>query len=318
MIIKAHEARLTNEFTQDDVLSGVVHSKFKQTVNLKFKMPDGSGRMLTIAQTGLVGLPDSLVVGQTELKRILQLPVHSTVKGNGFRLIFPHPKIELRAGSNCIDKCRLVIPEPKIEKFNLPNLASFPQTFNQYKLGKQYTDGFSYFPAAQQEQMNSSLRLISQAWGTANLEFIESILSTFVGMGIGLTPSFDDALIGIMAVFEGAWQFSKMTESKNRASRYEGVSLQDLCQGVRWKRIIARNTTDVSAKYLHCALEGYFSDNIVKLIRMVFSEQYQDLLPVFDDFSEYGASSGMDMLYGASIACDQINHLIEKSSTSTA
>lgn len=99
-----------------------------------------------------------------------------------------------------------------------------------------------------------------------------------LGLGIGLTPSSDDFVLGLLAVFH----------------RY-GNPL-----GKRVEACVQRQlsgTTPVSAEMLRGGLEGRYPLYISRLLKEL---ERGEILPreVLEEFLDHGHSSGTDMLYG--------------------
>lgn len=101
-------------------------------------------------------------------------------------------------------------------------------------------------------------------------------LSHLLGIGIGLTPSGDDFLCGVLA---GLCLISK----------------EEHLFGKRLKAEIASHlsdTVDISAAFLSCALKGQYSLAVNRLVQ--FKEPWQ----IAKIFSQIGHSSGIDTLCG--------------------
>lgn len=101
-------------------------------------------------------------------------------------------------------------------------------------------------------------------------------LSRLLGLGGGLTPSGDDFLCGVLAGFgflgtEDS-DFAKVLKSEIR------------------KRL--KDTLDISAAFLSCALEGQYSLAVKQLYHIPKAAE------IFAEFSEIGHSSGIDTLCG--------------------
>lgn len=94
----------------------------------------------------------------------------------------------------------------------------------------------------------------------------------FLGLGRGLTPSFDDACVGVMAVCRAMGQ----------AAPFVLTCLED--------------TTDVSARYLLLAKEGYFGQPVVDVMDALYGRG--SLARAIPDLLAVGATSGSDMLWG--------------------
>ncbi|GHU73195.1 hypothetical protein AGMMS49992_11000 [Clostridia bacterium] len=108
-------------------------------------------------------------------------------------------------------------------------------------------------------------------------------IADVIGLGAGLTPSVDDAAVG-WAAFQAA---------KGKAWTIDETELN--------------RTTDVSAKYLRLASEGFFSEALTLLMDAVFGSG--DLARAMADTASIGATSGADMLFGIAIACAQDLHI---------
>lgn len=91
-----------------------------------------------------------------------------------------------------------------------------------------------------------------------------------IGLGKGTTPAGDDALVGVLSIL-------------GRDFAFLGPALLE-------------STTDISARYLRCAQEGYFSAPV----RAAAEEM---TLVSMEALSLFGATSGMDMLLGMAAAC---------------
>lgn len=94
----------------------------------------------------------------------------------------------------------------------------------------------------------------------------------YLGLGAGLTPAFDDACVGAMA-----------------ARRALGVAQPFLLGALD-------GTTDISARYLRLAAEGYFGEPLCTLIAALFG--LAPMQPAIAGLMAVGATSGLDMLAG--------------------
>lgn len=97
-----------------------------------------------------------------------------------------------------------------------------------------------------------------------------------IGLGIGLTPSGDDFLCGILAglLFSGKWNHSFSRLLRQELSHH-------LC-----------DTNDISRAFLSCALNQHFSRPVKNL------PSFKDAHTVLSSFGQIGHSSGMDSLCG--------------------
>ena len=117
-----------------------------------------------------------------------------------------------------------------------------------------------------------------------------AILDFWVGRGEGLTPSGDDILMGMLSVLFSAG----MTESTVPVKEYIDTNG-------------TKRTTAISCEYLHYALEGIFSGEIIRLMDALghstdCSDEISQLLAI-------GHTSGADTLLGISSA---LGYLVEE------
>ena len=115
--------------------------------------------------------------------------------------------------------------------------------------------------------------------------------AAFIGLGPGLTPSYDDACVGVMAVFMAA----------DRDLPFM-ITDDDLAV-----------TTSVSARYLRLAREGYFGEAIVRVLEAVRTGR--DVRQSALRLEWIGATSGRDILFGmrqAFLALERMGVLPER------
>ena len=96
---------------------------------------------------------------------------------------------------------------------------------------------------------------------------------SYLGLGPGLTPSADDAAVGFFCA----------AAAMGRAARAPA-------------REAVERTTDVSARYLRLASEGYFSRSLLDVARAAGSGR--GLPDALRAAAQFGATSGMDALFG--------------------
>lgn len=113
---------------------------------------------------------------------------------------------------------------------------------------------------------------------TGSLVF-EKAVSSLIGAGVGLTPSGDDFLQGMIL-------FEAITGS--------GTSLKNLVQ----QQLQHRSTTDVSLAYYEALFDGYVNAQWIKLCTAILTENEQQLVEAIKKIQAYGATSGNDSLVG--------------------
>jgi hypothetical protein len=107
---------------------------------------------------------------------------------------------------------------------------------------------------------------------------VEAMAAQVIGLGDGLTPSGDDLLVGFLAVW--------------RVAGRPPVRLGTL----------AAQTTDLSAAFLHCALDGHFSEPLARFMRALYGVNTGDWQVRAADLARVGHSSGVDAMVGIAIA----------------
>jgi len=255
-------AYLTPMFRQAGKMTGYVHSQFDKVVNLVFKMSNGMERLLTLVDETLPRLPDSIAVAKEQLS-IIRSRQPAVWTGNVVCAGTHSWRITVSDWTGAIS---VYSKPPLIEEF-----------LRIYKSMAQ-PDGFSRYSQTQCSAKDVLVRLVA-ALKMGSTEEACSAAMGCIGWGAGLTPSADDAIMGMLAVFAGAGR--RVPSFMNET-------------------ILAR-TTDVSAKYLRCASEGYFSQLLCELVDGMFDAD--DIQRRAEAVARIGATSGMDMLYGAVIAC---------------
>ena len=142
--------------------------------------------------------------------------------------------------------------------------------------------GDNLFYVASTEKLNQlrsnliSLLKAKQRHGLAN------VISQFVGLGIGLTPSGDDYLVGLMA-------FLLLEKHPARAFYPE------FHQGIMQSN---ERTTPISAITLEKALNHEYRENMHQLIQSLVDANETNIYSQFLAILNIGSSSGSDMLFG--------------------
>ncbi|MEQ5127058.1 DUF2877 domain-containing protein [Providencia alcalifaciens] len=111
---------------------------------------------------------------------------------------------------------------------------------------------------------------------------LTNIVSQFVGLGIGLTPSGDDYLVGLMAFL--------LLKHHPANSFY-----QSFYQGIYQSKA---NTTPISAITLEKALNQEYRENMYQLIQCLVDGRETNIYSQVLDILNIGSSSGCDMLFG--------------------
>jgi hypothetical protein len=277
------EIRLNSHFVKAPLLRGRIHSQFGRVVNIEFLQDGFQPRLITLLPPGFTGIPDSLVVDTAYFKKISLLPIGTTVIKKSLSFTFDGIEETMEGDNAHLQQDFLCNLNHEFGKHDINNfLGSLKDIYT--RVNKQ--DGFSRLPFSTSQQILQKLRGLCCALIEGNINEIEKKLLLCTGVGYGLTPSSDDAVVGILAAAR---------------SGIFGVEVPSMDISKTWKQL-ERLTTDVSRKYLCCAVEGRFSDTLRNLLRTILIPEKFDCKIYLQAVAEIGSTSGMDMLKGIEIA----------------
>ena len=253
--------------------TGTVHSVYRKTINLSF-----DGTLVALQAAGSPLSPISLITTLAG-QEMSHLPVSA-----GLPVSLTADTIHLAETAFCLDAAETVdtrlmpVPESRLPsltaqicsvlkhsaKGGFRNLL-FP-TEHSTQLGEQLV------LAAAENHMN----LCSQELCLFHYTTAAHSLSSLIGLGIGLTPSGDDFLCGVLAGLI----------LRNCTSHPFSLALQE--------QIVQKlpDTNDISRAFLNCALQGQYSEAVCSLCHAAEEAQLSAA------FSAIGHSSGMDTLCG--------------------
>lgn len=234
--------RLTPGFPT--VCQGSVHSVFHRVVNVQIQSEEDS-RILALVSPEIPALPDSICLPASLLSTF---QVGQALAIEGQRLSWQNTAVLLRPDSRFSGKLNRQEGQPCLKE-----LAACTARLHS---------GFDRLPASLRRRAEQAL--------------LEGRWQSFLGLGCGLTPSFDDACVGMAAVYTAMGRTLPL--------------LEDLSV-----------TTDVSARYLRLAQKGYFGQPLLSLIHALWNNA-AGIPAAVRDLEHVGAMSGSDMLYGIRLA----------------
>lgn len=122
------------------------------------------------------------------------------------------------------------------------------------------------------------------AFSDADYPRFAAALKGLIGLGSGLTPSGDDFICGVFAAFRGAgaWYHPAMPDLLHQLTHIEN------------------RTHPLSAAFITCAAEGYFSQAILNFFNR--DQSVFNYLTTVKEFRKIGHSSGIDSLCGMAFA----------------
>jgi hypothetical protein len=109
-----------------------------------------------------------------------------------------------------------------------------------------------------------------------------------LGLGEGLTPSGDDLLVGLLAVLHITGRLEEVFPS----AAHQRV-LQD----------VLTQTSDLSAEFIRCALEGDFAEPVALFVRSLFALGSHEWHAYARSLAAVGHSSGVDAMVGIMLGC---------------
>lgn len=112
-----------------------------------------------------------------------------------------------------------------------------------------------------------------------NKNITKKNINNLIGAGIGLTPTGDDFLQGLIL----------MEKILGHSPEIEAHVKRGLEQ---------RSTTDVSLSYYQALFEGYYNEPLAELFKAVNEENKEDIQKSILLVQEYGETSGFDLLTG--------------------
>ncbi len=230
---------------------GRVHSVFTRTANVEL-FHNGETRLLTLIPSQFPRLPDSICIPE-EI----------------FALICESMPAELSENSLSIGKVSLRYKKDGGFNGKICDVSKklIPSVVDEFlSLTEALPCGLDRLPEDYRKKVTDSLR--------------NGDLSRYIGLGSGLTPSFDDACVGYTAICCALGLPNKLAIDEKT------------------------DTTDVSLRYLKLAQKGYFGEPICRVINSLVGDD--DLALSLEMLKNVGATSGLDMIFGIRIAIEEL------------
>lgn len=290
-MLQAKKTNLPEDFLNMDYLHGRVHSIFEQVINLEFVMNLGvqkEHRLITLLLSDTIMVPDSIVV---------PIPFFLLVKNYKECGIIKEKKMLHFGGSNnglnlagtgnqslSFESSRLYAKRSR--------MLQFLKHVNGFRASCGKTDGFGIIPSI----YISVLEAFVDSLLTENFEEASSSYYRLIGVGHGLTPTCDDAMVGALACICGLYAAIDPINGILKLKEFVGPLIP----------FTKSQTTDVSSKYLKCALRGSFSEVLYRLVLWLYREEQGDINKILGQFTLIGHTSGIDMLRGFETAVSRV------------
>lgn len=263
MQIKAIKTFLLQDFMDSLAMSGRVHSVFEHAINLEVEKT-----LITLLPDADANIPDSVVLTYKDFALLKNIKVKENILLEDKKIKIGEFEINFANSQNFENK------------FSISELASNQEIENRKKQ-------FGFYHTLP-ERAEAKLASLLVAIKNKDQQECENILKTLIGLGSGLTPSADDALIGISAVIEF------LTEC--------GIDAFNNFADIVYK-VSENRTTDVSRKYFRCACQKRYSLPLINVVRSLLQNNYTFDFPALAKLLNTGHSSGKDTMRGIILAC---------------
>lgn len=247
-----------------------VHSVFRSVINLA----SGDGRLIAIADRSVGGLPHGILVQGIADFRALGI-VRGTVASMSVDSVVVGVALRVELGAAEPWSGRLSRLDGRAWRERSAHVHAIADT-------RSVRPGLDQMPAAR-----STLEALGAALSDGDHPRALAAADRLVGLGPGLTPSGDDALLGVEAALH--------VVGHARSGSLVG-SLADL----------DRRTTTVSAAMLRHAARGEAAERIHRLLAVLLAPSTAGLADTLDDAVAWGATSGADTLAGVLVALDAV------------
>lgn len=256
-----------------------IHSVFSNTVNLSAP----SLPLLTVSNQQTDSLPLSLMTQGIDFDR-LRPAIGHPVRHHAHTL-YLHDQYAFHLGGTPTTH---YLPAASLDEAQQAGLAQALPALQQV-LQQQARLG-SFVPRAQaspfEQALSNLLHQQAQALGlslqAAHPPAIDAAVLGLLGLGVGLTPSGDDYLVGALAAL--------------RCVQPQAAVTQALIASI--ERHAGPQTNAISAQALSCACQHYFKSSLTGLIDSLIQQHTPAAMQHLSQLLHTGSTSGTDIAYG--------------------
>ena len=174
------------------------------------------------------------------------------------------------------------VRQKKYQLFLLKQISELDLILSEAKSSLFNYQGDNLFYLASAEKLNQLRSNLIYLIKKKQRQNLADVIRQFVGLGIGLTPSGDDYLVGLMAF---------LLLKDNPLAGFHPDFYQGIMQG-------NEQTTPISAITLEKALDHEYRENMCQLIQSLVDANETNIHLLFLNILNIGSSSGSDMLFG--------------------
>ena len=267
------------ELLKQERMTGYVHSLFKRTINI---MCLTNHQLYTLASRDIDNAPNTILLDCSAMEnREIQLEdevfCEGTVLqiGNAFRIDVSN-----------VEVVEMTMPEfPENEERLKRNVASMKKKIEEIGTSggiQEDTASLNLFDREVSKLLTARTEVLRKHVSKGRVH--EAVLSanSIIGLGPGLTPSGDDYLTGLMAVF--------------MVPNHPNPEWKLFCEEVASNALSATNIISYSAIFQ--ASTGRIRVSLTQLLTCLFTGEEEDLVPALEAVLVIGSSSGTDMALG--------------------
>lgn len=264
-----------------------VHSTYNHTVNVL-----AEGHLLAFHQESVPATPLSLVLPFSVAEFVL---LTQEAERTGLVWIDEDEGIRIRSGMFDRKARELEVWEDRIYgRLGEIDVNSFMTILTQVIHQNACCQGCADIALTQEQQeadnpvtavLRGKVRILMQEGMADRLSesLFRDTIRSLIGLGVGLTPSGDDFLTGMLLACQ------VVPESRMQRAAMCGEVLHDVITGN------LDRTNDISREYLTCAMDARFGENYHRLLRAGSDE---DKVHILERILETGHTSGLDALNG--------------------
>lgn len=256
-------------------IHAIVHSNFEHAINLLL-----DNKMITLLTKNSDLVPYSIILNIDNFTSY-NIKVNEIIQINNNEILFDCFKIDLSnskkfslSNFGCIKYSNYIIEQ---------NNNYVEKVLNECLKNK---DLIVYYEI---EKKIESIISFAKEFNRIDIDLIKKL----IGLGIGLTPSGDDILVGMLSV---------ILKIKDVNNKYESILRIEL------EKLLDTHTNLISKNMIINAFDGYFKSSINDIVY-----KYQSSIISFSDLESliyYGHSSGIDTLQGIYLGYKIAKHII--------
>ena len=257
--------------------TGRVHSVFRSAINITL-----DGDLVTIVPDEAGGQPNGILLSTATDFRTLRVRAGMLVEIDGTLVRVLGADLLVRLDAARPWSARIPVTDGRHWATRSPAVQALARRDARDTATAPAMAGLMSIPAAP-----ARLAALREAVAHNDRDAAAIAARPLVGLGPGLTPSGDDALVGIEAALRALG---------HPAAGFLARALDD----------VTERTTDVSTALLRRAARGEFTERIQRLLAALLDENDSELPAAIERAVAWGATSGRDCLLGVIAGLDAV------------